>query len=494
MTRNANAFHSISSETRFGRQIVCLNRTNLATTAIAFAFSLSLSYPLFFLIRLKTSSPAGKLILFPAICRRYEEDYCCLLIELVTLSQFSKFGRRRLWISRRPGFYLLLAVLGECVEAEYISRFFFRVTKTERYRERLRNGVIPGIVPSPAVGGRVRESMEARNGLEYLKHKRLQRAKSATASATAKNMANMMNRSGGDALSTSSSCGMRFPGDASSFSRRKVDKFDTSDLAWTEKIPECPVYYPTKEEFDDPLLYLQRIAPEASKYGICKIISPLSASVPAGVVLMREQAGFKFTTRVQPLRLAEWDTEDKVVFFMSGIDYTFRDFEKMANKSFAQRYCSAGCLPAPYLEKEFWSEIGCGKMETVEYACDVDGSAFSSLPTDQLGNSKWNLKHKVGKTIKETNFTGIPGALHPPATSNTPLLPSPPRPEGEILEKLPVFWMLIDTENWVNSAGFGQLQPVSSFSYTFYYLITAIEAWTQLHIGSPSQELYFIRL
>ncbi|KAL9327330.1 hypothetical protein ACSQ67_007975 [Phaseolus vulgaris] len=265
------------------------------------------------------------------------------------------------------------------------------------------------------VGGRVRSSMEARNGLEYLKHKRLQRAKSATASATATNIANMMNRSGGDALRGSASYSMRLHADAGSFSQRKVDKFDTSDLAWTEKIPECPVYHPTKEEFDDPLLYLQRIAPEASKYGICKIISPLSASVPAGVVLMREQAGFKFTTRVQPLRLAEWDTEDKVVFFMSGINYTFRDFEKMANKSFAQRYCSAGCLPATYLEKEFWSEIGCGKMETVEYACDVDGSAFSSLPTDQLAKSKWNLKKFswLPKSILRLLETSIPGVTEP---------------------------------------------------------------------------------
>lgn len=52
--------------------------------------------------------------------------------------------------------------------------------------------------------------------------------------------------------------------------------------------------------------------------GIIKIISPLTACVPAGVVLMKEKAGFKFTTRVQPLRLAEWDTDDKVTFFMSG--------------------------------------------------------------------------------------------------------------------------------------------------------------------------------
>lgn len=42
------------------------------------------------------------------------------------------------------------------------------------------------------------------------------------------------------------------------------------------------------------------------------------ASVPAGVVLMKEKVGFKFTTRVQPLRLAEWDRDDRVTFFMSG--------------------------------------------------------------------------------------------------------------------------------------------------------------------------------
>ena len=52
--------------------------------------------------------------------------------------------------------------------------------------------------------------------------------------------------------------------------------------------------------------------------GVCKIISPIIASVPAGIVLMKEKAGFKFTTRVQPLRLSEWAIDDKVIFFMSG--------------------------------------------------------------------------------------------------------------------------------------------------------------------------------
>lgn len=64
----------------------------------------------------------------------------------------------------------------------------------------------------------------------------------------------------------------------------------------------------------------------------------------------------------------------------------------MANKEFVRRYASAACLPSRHMEEEFWHEIAFGKMESVEYACDIDGSAFSSSSSDQLGRSKWNLK------------------------------------------------------------------------------------------------------
>ena len=64
----------------------------------------------------------------------------------------------------------------------------------------------------------------------------------------------------------------------------------------------------------------------------------------------------------------------------------------MANKEFSRRYSSAGCLPAKYVEQEFWREIASGRSGYIEYACDVDGSAFSSSSSDQLGKSRWNLK------------------------------------------------------------------------------------------------------
>lgn len=86
-----------------------------------------------------------------------------------------------------------------------------------------------------------------------------------------------MTRSGGDALRASSSCrtglqnGVARLGDASNgrdiFSKQNFAKFDTTNLEWVDKIEECPVYHPSKEEFEDPLVYLQKIAPEASKYG-----------------------------------------------------------------------------------------------------------------------------------------------------------------------------------------------------------------------------------
>lgn len=89
-----------------------------------------------------------------------------------------------------------------------------------------------------------------------------------------------MTRSGGDALRASASCGMRLQDTMEKFPqstgasngkdvllKHKVAKFDINNLEWTDKILECPVYCPNKEEFEDPLVYLQKIAPEASRYG-----------------------------------------------------------------------------------------------------------------------------------------------------------------------------------------------------------------------------------
>ena len=48
----------------------------------------------------------------------------------------------------------------------------------------------------------------------------------------------------------------------------QVDRHGAGQTDWIADIKSCPIYYPTKEEFTDPLLYIQKIAPVASKYGI----------------------------------------------------------------------------------------------------------------------------------------------------------------------------------------------------------------------------------
>ncbi|KAL1409908.1 hypothetical protein Q8F55_003907 [Vanrija albida] len=75
-------------------------------------------------------------------------------------------------------------------------------------------------------------------------------------------------------------------------------------------LPTCPAYRPTADEFRDPMAYIESIAPQAKKYGICKIIPPEGWQMPFEL----ETDSFRFRTRLQRLNSIEAASRAKINF------------------------------------------------------------------------------------------------------------------------------------------------------------------------------------
>jgi histone demethylase JARID1 len=54
----------------------------------------------------------------------------------------------------------------------------------------------------------------------------------------------------------------------------------TTDSSRPFGLQDCPTYYPSAEQFRDPMSYIDSIAAEASQYGICKIVPPEGWKMP----------------------------------------------------------------------------------------------------------------------------------------------------------------------------------------------------------------------
>jgi jmjN domain len=77
-------------------------------------------------------------------------------------------------------------------------------------------------------------------------------------------------------------------------------------------LQDCPAFYPTPEEFKDPMLYIRTIAPQAREFGIAKIVPPETWRMP-------------FVT----------DTEVSEIFFSINLS---REFQRGENKELIGRY------------------------------------------------------------------------------------------------------------------------------------------------------------
>lgn len=181
-------------------------------------------------------------------------------------------------------------------------------------------------------------------------------------------------------------------------------------LPWLKTLPVAPEFHPTLAEFQDPIAYIFKIEPKASKFGICKIVPPVSNSPKKAVIynFNRSLAARNpnspptFTTRQQqigfcprkhrPVRRSVWQ---------SGENYTLPQFEAKA-KAFEKGFVKRGSkkvLTALEVETLYW-KASVDTPRTVEYANDMPGSAFGLVKSGGremgeeklVGDTAWNMR------------------------------------------------------------------------------------------------------
>ncbi|XVF26314.1 hypothetical protein REPUB_Repub14bG0005600 [Reevesia pubescens] len=237
---------------------------------------------------------------------------------------------------------------------------------------------------------------------------------------------------------------------------RKVSARWDPDEACRPTIDDAPVFYPTIEEFEDTLAYIEKIRAEAEPFGICRIVPPPSWTPPCPLKEKDIWEHAKFSTRIQQVdllqnrepmrkksrsrkrkrrrhsrmgstrRRANSSSEsiitskiDEKFGFNSGSDFTLEEFQRYANEfkeMYFRRDCDEDLKPGVVeyrkwepswedIEGEYWRIVEQPTDEVeVYYGADLETGTFGSgFPkasstltgndTDKYAMSGWNLNN-----------------------------------------------------------------------------------------------------
>ncbi|VVB02131.1 unnamed protein product [Arabis nemorensis] len=241
-------------------------------------------------------------------------------------------------------------------------------------------------------------------------------------------------------------------------------------------IDEAPAFYPSLEEFEDTLAYIEKIRPLAESFGICRIIPPSNWSPPCRLKEKSIWEDTKFPTRIQNVDLLqnresmkkekpkgrkgkrrrrisrlsssrrrpssvsksvpspETNQEEKFGF-ISGSHFTLEEFEKYARyfkDSYFKRKDNVGVAKwdpsVEEIEGEYWRIVEQPTDEVeVYYGADLEnrvlGSGFyngakmlsGKNDMDQYIASGWNLNNlsRLPGSVLSFEHNDISGILVP---------------------------------------------------------------------------------
>eukprot|EP00629_Pelagomonadales_sp_RCC1024_P003224 CAMPEP_0119266428 /NCGR_PEP_ID=MMETSP1329-20130426/4916_1 /TAXON_ID=114041 /ORGANISM="Genus nov. species nov., Strain RCC1024" /LENGTH=507 /DNA_ID=CAMNT_0007266307 /DNA_START=264 /DNA_END=1787 /DNA_ORIENTATION=+ len=146
------------------------------------------------------------------------------------------------------------------------------------------------------------------------------------------------------------------------------------------QIPEAPTFWPSEEQFQDPLKYIEAIRSEAEPYGICRVVPPEGWSMPCHVDWASQERFPTKRQRVDKLRASQP--------YGDGRQFTLREYKIMTDE-YLRLWLQAkhpdktlrGQALLAVLESDYLDILdgtaGPGAVE-VEYGNDVDVHKFWS--------------------------------------------------------------------------------------------------------------------
>ncbi|CAH8355227.1 unnamed protein product [Eruca vesicaria subsp. sativa] len=245
--------------------------------------------------------------------------------------------------------------------------------------------------------------------------------------------------------------------DSSPPSPKVSPKWNPSE-ACRPSLDDAPIFYPTNEDFEDPLAYIEKLRSRAESFGICRIVPPVAWTPPCPLKDKRIWEKSKFPTRAQFIDLLQnrepikkstnskkrkrriiskigysrrrrrdsdcdvespQDAEGKFGF-ETGPDFTLEEFQKH-DEDFKESYFQVEDgtnkkfkLKVKDIEGEYWRIVEQATDEVeVYYGADLEtkkfGSGFpkhspgsaKSLEVEQYTKSGWNLN----------NLSRLPGSV-----------------------------------------------------------------------------------